>query len=229
MQNLHSGPNTRALGPGPTLIVFSVAAGLFLAIALAITLRTPLTELDAQAEVWLHVRATPLISNAMAAVSFLGAPTTLTVVAVAGSLLLWYWRRYSEAATLSTVVLGGNFLNFCLKHLIQRGRPVFDDPILSLPTYSFPSGHAMASTVFYGLLSLYALANARQRSYAYIAVAAAVFTVALVSFSRVYLGLHYLSDVMGGIAEGIAWLAFCFAALRNIRRRESNTGVDADS
>jgi undecaprenyl-diphosphatase len=229
MQNLHSGPNTRELGPGPTLIVFSVAAGLFLAIALAITLSTPLTELDAKAEMWLHVRATPLISNAMAAVSFLGAPTTLTVVAVACSLLLWYRRRHSEAATLSTVVLGGNFLNFCLKHLIQRGRPVFDDPILSLPTYSFPSGHAMASTVFYGLLSIYALANARQRSYAYIAVAAVVFTVALVSFSRVYLGLHYLSDVMGGTAEGIAWLAFCSAALRYIRRGESNTGVDADS
>ncbi|TMG96791.1 MAG: phosphatase PAP2 family protein [Betaproteobacteria bacterium] len=229
MQNLHSGPNMRELGPGPTLIVFSVATGLFLVIALAIALSTPLAAVDANAEMWLHVRATTLVSNAMAAVSFLGAPTTLTIVAVAGSLLLLYRRRRSEAATLSTVVLGGNFLNFCLKHLIQRGRPVFDDPIFSLPTYSFPSGHAMASTVFYGLLSIYALAHARQRYAAYIAAAAAVFMVALVSFSRVYLGLHYLSDVMGGIAEGIAWLSFCVAALHYIRRGESNTGVDADS
>jgi len=219
----------RELGPGPTLIVFSVATGLFLVIALAIALSTPLAAVDANAEMWLHVRATTLVSNAMAAVSFLGAPTTLTIVAVAGSLLLLYRRRRSEAATLSTVVLGGNFLNFCLKHLIQRGRPVFDDPIFSLPTYSFPSGHAMASTVFYGLLSIYALAHARQRYAAYIAAAAAVFMVALVSFSRVYLGLHYLSDVMGGIAEGIAWLSFCVAALHYIRRGESNTGVDADS
>jgi undecaprenyl-diphosphatase len=229
MQNLHSGPKMRELGPGPTLIVFSVAAGLFLVIALAIALSTPLAAVDANAEMWLHVRATTLGSNAMAAVSFLGAPTTLTIVAVAGSLLLLYRRRRSEAATLSIVVLGGNFLNFCLKHLIQRGRPVFDDPIFSLPTYSFPSGHAMASTVFYGLLSIYALAHARQRYAAYIAAAGAVFMVALVSFSRVYLGLHYLSDVMGGIAEGIAWLSFCVAALHYIRRGESNTGVDADS
>jgi membrane-associated phospholipid phosphatase len=219
----------RELGPGPTLIVFSVAAGLFLVIALAIALSTPLAALDANAGTWLHVRATPLVTNAMAAVSFLGAPTTLTIVAVAGSLLLLYRRRHSEAATLSTVVLGGNFLNFCLKHLIQRGRPVFDDPIFSLPTYSFPSGHAMASTVFYGLLSIYALVHARQRYAAYGTIAAAVFMVALVSFSRVYLGLHYLSDVMGGIAEGIAWLAFCFAALHYVRRGESSTGADADS
>lgn len=219
----------REAGPRPTLIVFSTAVGLFLVIALAIALSAPLAALDTSAGRWLHVRATPLVSNAMAVVSFLGAPTTLTIVAVGGSLLLLYRRRRTEAAVLSTVVLGGNLLNFCLKHLIQRGRPVFDDPIFSLPTYSFPSGHAMASTVFYGLLAIYALANARQRYAAYFAIAAAVFMVALVSFSRVYLGLHYLSDVMAGIAEGIAWLAFCFAALHYIRRREASAGVDADS
>jgi undecaprenyl-diphosphatase len=229
MHNLHSGPNTRELGPGPTLVVFSVAAGLFLVIALAVALSTPLAVLDANAGTWLHVRATPIVSNAMATISFLGAPTTLTIVAVAGSILLLYRRRHSEAAILLTVVLGGNFLNLCLKHLIQRGRPVFDDPIFSLPTYSFPSGHAMASTVFYGLLSIHALVNARQRYAAYVVVAAAVFMVALVSFSRVYLGLHYLSDVVGGIAEGVAWLAFCFAAWHYIRRGEASAGVDADS
>jgi membrane-associated phospholipid phosphatase len=228
MHNLHSGRNMREAGPRPALIVFSTAVGLFLVIAFAVALSAPLAALDASAGRWLHVRATPLVSNAMAVVSFLGAPTTLTIVTVGGSLLFLYRRRRTEAAMLSTVVLGGNLLNFCLKHLIQRGRPVFDDPIFSLPTYSFPSGHAMASTVFYGLLSIYALANARQRYAAYFAIAAAVFMVALVSFSRVYLGLHYLSDVMAGIAEGIAWLAFCFAALHYIRRRKASAGVDAD-
>jgi membrane-associated phospholipid phosphatase len=219
----------REVGPGPALIVFSTAMGLFLVIAFAIVLSAPLAALDANVATWLHVRLTPLISNAMAAVSFLGAPTTLTVVVVAGSLLLLRRRRYVEAAKLSTIVLGGNFLNFCLKHLIQRGRPVFDDPIFSLPTYSFPSGHAMASTVFYGLLAIYASANASQRHAVYVAIAAAVFMVVLVSFSRIYLGLHYLSDVVGGIAEGIAWLALCFAALHYIRRGEAGAGVDADS
>ena len=219
----------REAGPRPTLIVFSTAVGLFLVIAFAIALSAPLAALDTSVGTWLHVRATPLVSNAMAVVSFLGAPTSLTIVAVGGSLLLLYRRRRSEAAMLSTVVLGGNLLNFCLKHLVQRGRPVFDDPIFSLPTYSFPSGHAMASTVFYGLLAVYASVNARQRYAACIGIAAAVFMVALVSFSRVYLGLHYLSDVMAGIAEGIAWLALCFAALHYIRRGEAAAGVNADS
>ena len=227
MQNLHSGRNTRYVCVVPTLIVFSTAVFLFLVIAVALS--DAVTAIDANVGTWLHVRATPLFTAVMAAVSFLGAPITLTVVAVAGSILLLYQRGYTEAAALSTVVLGGNFLNFCLKHLIQRGRPVYDDPIFSLPTDRFPSGHAMASTVFYGLLAIYASVNARQRYAAHVAVGGAVLMVALVCFSRVYLGLHYLSDVMGGMTEGIAWLALSLTALHYIRRREAGAGVDADS
>lgn len=213
----------------PTLIAFSTAACVFLGIALAIDLSAAVTTLDVNVATWLHVRATPLVSTAMAGVSFLGAPTTLTVIAVAGSLVLWYRRRRAEAAVLSTVVLGGNLLNFCLKHLIQRGRPVFDDPIFSLPSYSFPSGHAMASTVCYGFLAICVSMNASERHTVYVAIAAATFMVALVSFSRIYLGLHYLSDVIGGIAEGIAWLALSLVVSRYIRRREAGAGVGTDT
>src|SRR2546430_16643997 len=110
MQNLHSGPNMRELGPGPTLIVFSVATGLFLVIALAIALSTPLAAVDANAEMWLHVRATTLVSNAMAAGRFPGPSTALTTVDRARSLLLLYQRMRFVAATVSIVVLGGNIL-----------------------------------------------------------------------------------------------------------------------
>jgi membrane-associated phospholipid phosphatase len=187
------------------------------------------TAIDGSIATWLHVRATPQVTDVMAAISFLGAPTTLTIVAVAGSLLLLYRRKYAEAAMLSIVVLGGNFLNFCLKHLIQRGRPAFDDPLFSLPSYSFPSGHAMASTVFYGLLAIYVSVGVRHRYAAPVAIGAAGLMIALVSFSRVYLGLHYLTDVLGGLSEGIAWLALSVIAWRHRRRREASLGVNADS
>jgi 3',5'-cyclic AMP phosphodiesterase CpdA len=72
----------REIGAGPALIVLSAAVCLFLVIALAMALSAPLAALDANVGTWLHVRATPLVSNAMAAVSFLGASTTLTVIAV---------------------------------------------------------------------------------------------------------------------------------------------------
>ncbi|HEV2039001.1 MAG TPA: phosphatase PAP2 family protein [Casimicrobiaceae bacterium] len=233
MQNLHSRQQIRGVGVGPRLIpasiVFFAAVFLFVIIAVVVALSPAVTAIDGNVATWLHVRATPQVTDVMAAISLLGAPTTLTIVAAAGSLLLLHRRRYAEAALLSTVVIGGNFLNFCLKHLIQRGRPVFDDPLFSLPTYSFPSGHAMASTVFYGLLAIYVSVSARQRYAAPLAIGAAVLMVALVSFSRVYLGLHYPSDVMGGLCEGIAWLALSVIAWQHRRRREARLGVNADS
>ncbi|MDQ6922778.1 MAG: phosphatase PAP2 family protein [Pseudomonadota bacterium] len=229
MQILHSGRHVREFGILPASIVFSAAVFLFLIIAVVVALSPAVTAMDGRIATWLHARATPSVTHVMVAISLLGAPTTLTVVAVAGSLLLLYRRRYVDAAMLSAVVLGGNSLNFFLKHLIQRGRPVFDDPLFSLPTYSFPSGHAMASTVFYGLLAIYVSVSARQRCAAPVAIGAAVLMVALVSFSRVYLGLHYPSDVMGGLTEGIAWLALSLVVLHHLDRREAGLGVDADS
>jgi undecaprenyl-diphosphatase len=103
---------------------------------------------------------------------------------------------------------------------------VFDDPLFTLPTYSFPSGHAMASTAFYGLLAIYASVNATQRHAARAAIVAALSMIAMVCFSRVYLGLHYVSDVAGGVAEGTAWLALSVVALRYIRRRNAVVGGD---
>jgi undecaprenyl-diphosphatase len=87
----------------------------------------------------------------------------------------------------------------------------------------------MASTVFYGLLAVYVSVSARQRYAAPVAIGAAVLMVALVSFSRAYLGLHYLSDVVGGLSEGIAWLALSVIAWNHGRRREAGLDVNADS
>ena len=84
----------------------------------------------------------------------------------------------------------------------------------------------MASTVFYGLLAVYVSLNARQRHSARAAVVAVVLMVAMVCFSRVYIGLHYVSDVLGGVAEGIAWLALAFIAWRHFRRKGARVGAD---
>jgi membrane-associated phospholipid phosphatase len=225
MQNLHSGTGFGTVAEGsaatPALLLSAIAALSFLAIAAAVAMLPETALIDGRVAMWLHLRAIPRLTDVMVAVSFLGAPTTLTVVAVAASLVLLYRRNYVAAATLSIVVLGGNFLNFLLKHLIERGRPVFEDPLFSLPTYSFPSGHAMASTVFYGLLAIGASLSATRRYAARAAIVAAMAMVALVCFSRVYLGLHYVSDVAGGIAEGVAWLALSIVALHQLRRRNA--------
>ncbi|WP_395406963.1 phosphatase PAP2 family protein [Pseudoduganella sp. UC29_106] len=91
----------------------------------------------------------------------------------------------------------------------------FDEPLLTLATYSFPSGHTVAATLFYGLLACYLVMRGRR----WLPVAGATLMVLLVACSRMYLGVHYLSDVLAAVAEGVAWLAICVTGMSTWRRR----------
>ncbi|WP_307731059.1 phosphatase PAP2 family protein [Pseudoduganella chitinolytica] len=108
-----------------------------------------------------------------------------------------------------------------LKHVYQRARPVFDEPFLTLATYSFPSGHTAAATLFYGLLASYVVTTNPSWRMRMAAVAGAVCMVLLVALSRVYLGAHFVSDVLAAMAESLAWLAICITSVSTLRRRRA--------
>jgi hypothetical protein len=102
-------------------------------------------------------------------------------------------------------------LNLLLKQAYERLRPRFDDPLVTLDTYSFPSGHTAAAVAFYGVLAAFLVSrfhDARRRA---AIVAVAMGAVALVAFSRLYLGAHYLSDVVAAACSSTAWLVLCLA------------------
>jgi undecaprenyl-diphosphatase len=116
--------------------------------------------------------------------------------------------------TLIVVAVGGGLVvNVLMKLAFHRARPVFDDPLVTLSTYSFPSGHVAGSTIFYGLLVAWVFTRTRSPLGRAAAVVAALLLIVLVAFSRMYLGAHYLSDVCAAFAEGVAWLAICIGAL----------------
>lgn len=168
---------------------------------------------------WLHAHATPCVTTAMFMISALGSGRAVTVIAL-GLALLWVWRRaWERLLVLVLTVPGGALLNALLKHAFRRARPLFDDPLLVLTTYNFPSGHAMAATVLYGLLAVYAVRHLRQRRPRLLVASVAGVLIVLVSFSRLYLGVHYLSDVLGGMAAGVAWLTLCLTAVEAVRRQ----------
>jgi undecaprenyl-diphosphatase len=146
---------------------------------------------------------------------------------VMGALLaLWFWRRRAHYWLIACLIAvpGGMLLNVVLKHVFRRARPTLDDPLLSLLTYSFPSGHTAAATVFYGLLACYGVRRAHAWGARATIVLAAVAMVMLVALSRMYLGVHYLSDVLAAAAEGAAWLAICITAISTLHRRRLARG-----
>lgn len=142
------------------------------------------------------------------------------VLLMAALLALWMWRRKERYWLLALLlsVPGGMLLNVLLKYTFQRARPSFDDPLITLATYSFPSGHASGAMFFYGLLAAWFVCTVRGWGVRAAAVLLALLMVALVALSRVYLGAHYVTDVLAGIAEGGAWLAICITAVSTLRR-----------
>ncbi len=143
----------------------------------------------------------------------------VTVMTLAVSAYLWISGLRVWVLTLTLAVFGGTLLNFLMKHLFVRPRPHFDDPLLTLTTYSFPSGHTLMATVFYGTLCLLVASRARHWRWRVLTIAVAGLMILLVGFSRIYLGTHYLSDVLAAIAEGLAWLAFCLISVAELERR----------
>ncbi|WP_165371556.1 phosphatase PAP2 family protein [Pseudolysobacter antarcticus] len=179
----------------------------------------PLGTLDLYVAAWLHSRVTPGWTSVMAVVSDFGAPITVIAIASVVATVLLYLRAHYQLLLLVLAVPGGALLNGIIKQLIHRHRPVFDDPIQTLATYSFPSGHAMGSTVLYGTLAAIVIWQVRDWRVSLLAIFAAALLVAWICLSRIYLGVHYLSDVAAGFLEGIVWLGVCLAAVDAVRRR----------
>jgi membrane-associated phospholipid phosphatase len=150
-----------------------------------------------------------------------GRPITLwLVIIVVFGLLIRRQRRL--AAYLIVTGAGALMLDPSLKIIVGRLRPVVDVPVASAPGNSFPSGHALGSTVAYGALLLIFLPVASRRLRA-VAISAFAAIVVLVGFTRVALGVHYVSDVLAGWLLGLAWLGVTAHAFQLWRREAGQT------
>jgi len=209
---------------GVALILLAAAA--FGAVAEDVVANARITVLDARIAHWFHAHATPRFTQAMLVVTHVNG---LLGTSIMGALLAaWFWRRGLRDwlfVTL-TAIPGGLLLNVALKHVFHRARPSFADPLVALETYSFPSGHTAACTVFYGLLACWLVRRLRGAA-RLLAVAGCGAMVVLVAVSRMYLGAHYLSDVLAATAEGCAWLATCMLAAGRLPRRRVRAEVRA--
>jgi undecaprenyl-diphosphatase len=186
------------------------AAVLFALLAWQVLLQGPLLQWDEQLSSWLAAHRQPALTRAMLLVSDMNE--TWKLLGVAALLAAWRWaRRDRPGAMLLAVVPAGELLNLLLKQLFQRVRPLAVDPMAHLGTFSFPSGHAVAATVFYGAACMLVVQRARSRALRVLAAVTAVCMVALVGFSRVYLGAHYLSDVLAGACVGILCVSVMLA------------------
>lgn len=190
---------------------FVVAVLGFAQLAAGLSADSPQTRLDLQLALALESQATASSLGLAQVVSFLHRPVMLLLAL--GLAALWLRRRRGRwpAPSWLLVLPLGLLLNPLVKHVFHRARPTFDHPLVHLHSYSFPSGHVEGSTVWYGLLLATVWSTTRNPFARWAAASAAPLLVALVAWSRMVLGAHYLSDVMAGACEGVAWLALWVA------------------
>src|SRR5215211_6001633 len=214
------------------VLITACCSCLFVALAVGVINGRPLMRFDETTTDVLDTYAlvASKLTDYFHIVSILGSLKALALVGVLVAAALLAQRSWLTLYTWLAAVLGGEALNLLLKDLFVRPRPRFGHPLVVETSYSFPSGQAMGSLVVYGMLASFVLLTLRSKRMRVVSVGGAVVLVTLIGFSRVYLGAHYVSDVVGGFAAGGAWLSAVITAWEAMRRRDmANRGVQKSS
>jgi undecaprenyl-diphosphatase len=178
----------------------------------------PLAGPDHEVAGWFHAHLTRTFVTMLRAFTEFGSSEWIGVVLF--SLVLFFvWKRWwPSLVTLIVAVPGGMLLNELVKVVVHRHRPFVDGPFVDWSGYSFASGHTIGATLLYGQLALFILPMIKGRRWRTLTVSSAALLIALVGFSRIALGAHFLTDVLAAILFGIIWLAFCLIAGKPMRR-----------
>ena len=208
-------------------VIFSlIASGLFAFLWEAVEdKQRGATRFDRSILFWMHAHATPWVTTLARGLAWLGAPPVIVSMAVIAAIVGLLWRRVRGAAwTLPVAVLGAGAIIQGVKMEFQRPRPSFFTPLLHETGYSFPSGHSLISIVVYGLFGYFALHLMKNHAGR---LAVRIVTVALVvaiGVSRVYVGVHYPTDVLAGWSAGLPWLITCIGLHEILTRRWPASG-----
>ena len=200
------------------LAICLAASWLFAGITEDVVHHDPLTVFDYAVLDWLHAHASPTGLAIARVISAVGSPKAVGVLGLGVVVVLALRREglFLEAWVLA--FLGGALLNQGLKRAIQRPRPEHSS-ILSYQSWSFPSGHAMESLIAFGMLAYVVIVLVpAARPYRALIVLCATALILAIGFTRLYLGVHYFSDVVGGYAAGALWLSACISGLEITRR-----------
>jgi len=208
------------------IAIFVAAVPFAILVTLVRTASPKLSHLDRDVANSLHRFAVAHsgFTTAMKTVSAVGSPLGWWIVLTPVFAWLLYRRLPRLAAFVAVSTLGSSLLNRAIKLTVDRARPHLSDPIANAAGKSFPSGHTQSAIVGCGVLVLVFLPVVRRRVRPWLVVAGVVI-VLLIGFSRVALGVHYFSDVVGAILIGLAWLLAMTAAFSAWRREERRPPV----
>jgi membrane-associated phospholipid phosphatase len=167
----------------------------------------PIVRWDVRLATWLHLHASQPLVRVFEVVTYAGNAAFLGLFILVTAILLLRRSKSNGAALLIVAFGGAEIVNALLKLLFHRSRPEL--AFVHLDTYSFPSGHAAAAAATFTVAAWLVAARCRTTRGRLLVSSGAAAAMAVVGFSRLYLGAHYLSDVLTGFTVGIAWATLC--------------------
>ncbi len=215
------------VGTGAVTVLFATQAGLVDTIA-----DLPSEGyLDESVWAWFVAHRTPVATGVMSAVSTAGGTAEMAVLAVIGAASLWRARRRGEAAIVLGAAVGAEVLVNGFKNLYERARPPAAEQLIVETNFALPSGHALGSMVVLGTLAAAVVLVVRRPAARIGAVVVAAAGIVTIGVSRLYLGVHWMTDVLTGWLLGASWLALCVTALVLLTHRSRSctdgSGTDA--
>jgi undecaprenyl-diphosphatase len=162
---------------------------------------------------WVADHRSPALEPVMLEITFLGTGTVVITIVAVSALFLWLTKHRYSAVLLLIATLGSIVLNNLLKMGFGRPRPQLFDWGTHVVSWSFPSGHAMSAAVVYGTVAYLAARLQTRHLHRVMTLLVAALLIVLIGVTRLYLGVHYPSDVIAGVIIGLAWAAFCMATL----------------
>ncbi|MEG4940794.1 phosphatase PAP2 family protein [Microcoleus sp. F4-D5] len=161
---------------------------------------------------WLHGYANPSLDAVMLTITKLANPSVVVVIVAVTLGILWWQHHRSEAKIFAIACLGALILNSGMKLVFAKPRPHIFPSLISETSFSFPSGHALGSFVMYGFLAY--LLSARFPKFSKFIYTLAVITIAAIGLSRIYIGVHWPTDIIAGYGVGYIWLMLCITMLK---------------
>ena len=197
-----------------------ITLSLFSWLALTTSSGTGLAPHDQSVTTWAVDERHPALTVIMQVFTALGSTVGLTILTAICAVLLFMRGHRVRALVLSLTMIGSSLLTVALKEIFRRARPS-TDTLLGEPasTTSFPSGHSFNTAVFAGMLAGMVLTSTAVTLYRTLAIMAAAGSTLLVGASRVYLGYHWMTDVLAGWSLGLAWLCLVTLALLWLKGR----------
>jgi undecaprenyl-diphosphatase len=174
---------------------------------------------------WMHRHQAPWLTTLAKVLAFMGSPPVIVSIAVVAALVGIFWRKVRGAAwTLPIAVIGAALIIQGVKMEFRRPRPTLFHPLLHETGYSFPSGHSLISIVIYGLLGYFIMHLFKARAARITVAILTVLLVLLVGLSRIYVGVHFPTDVLAGWTAGFPWLLTCLLIHEDLTRHFAGVG-----